>query len=276
MRFDAYAGNVWERPAEEVANVIAWSLKGRVERAKPRGRYAQCFEVKDAAASVGWVGRDDRLGSAYFEFKGGRTPDVSASIRKHWTEGHNVSRCDVCDDYNQAGAFGRLVDICDQVKGDRRVTSHAIVPRDGDRGQTVYYGSGTSQAMVRVYEKGKQAENLHLAKPDWARIELQVRPGKAALKELSARLDPLALWGLARWTANIAQTLTGLDLERFRPPQEAPQYDRTTLYLARTFRRHWEEMKADLGDWECIGREIEAIWAEDDQAQESGRGMGAA
>ena len=34
MKFDAYAGNVWERNPHEVATAIAWGVKGRVEQGK--------------------------------------------------------------------------------------------------------------------------------------------------------------------------------------------------------------------------------------------------
>jgi Replication initiation factor len=235
------------------------------------------LEVKDGAEAIGWVGQDAVLKSAYFEIKGACTPDVAQAIRKHYGDGrHNVSRCDVAEDYNEAGAFGRLVDLIDRTKGDDRVHSEAIVPRDGDRGQTVYWGARQSKALVRCYEKGKQEVNLHLNRPDWARVELQMRPAKSVEKQLAASLEPLAIWGMGRWTWNIAQELSGIELERFKAPQEPPEFDRTTRYLAETYRRHWEQLLEDFGDWECIGREMQAIWRRADEAKaKSGEGSGA-
>jgi hypothetical protein len=267
MKFDAYAGNVWETRPERVAELVAFGTACRVEDSRPRGRYGRVLEVKDGAAPIGWVGLDGVLNAAYFEFKGGRTPEAAAAIRKHFDDGHNVSRCDVAEDFNEAGAFERLVKVIDDSKGDDRVHSEAIIPRDGDRGQTIYWGGRKSSALVRCYEKGKQKENLHLRRPHWARVELQMRPGKSVQKRLVARLDPLAVWGLGRWTMNVAQQLTGVELERFTAPQMAPEFDRTTLYLARTFRKHFETMLEDFGNWQCIGEEISAIWARDDLAQ---------
>ena len=267
MRFDAYAGNVWERNPHEVATAIAWGVKGRVEQGKPRGRYGEVFEVHDGGQAVGWVGRDNVLDSAFFEFKGVRTPDAAQAIRKHFASpGHNVARVDVCEDYSEPGAFEQLVAAVDRSKGDPRVHSEAITPRDGDRGSTIYWGSRKSAALVRCYEKGKQRENLHLRRPHWARVELQMRPAKSAHKQLAAQLEPLCVWGLGGWTWNVAQHLTGMDLQRYALPQVAPQFDRTTLYVARTFRRHFEAMLGDLGDWECVGRELAAVWEQDDQA----------
>jgi hypothetical protein len=271
MRFDAYAGTVWDAKFHDVAQMIAFGAHCRVEHGKPRGRYNEVLEVRDGAEAIGWVGEDRVSGAPYFEFKGVRTPDAAAALRKHWDGAHQVSRADVCDDYNEPGAYPRLVKLVDEFKGDPRVHSESITPRDGDRGETIYWGSRQARTMVRCYEKGKQKENLHLAKPHWARIELQTRPGKALEKRAAALMAPLSFWGFGRWTQNVATQLTGLEIERFAPPQEAPEFDRTTLYLARTFRRHLAEMRADFGTPDMVWREFESIWARDDQA---GAGVG--
>ena len=272
MRFDAYNGNVWEGQFSQVAELIAHRVGGRVERGRPRGRYGCVLEVMDGMESIGWVADDSVNGTAYFEFKGVRTPDAAKALREGLApEAHNVSRADVCEDYCEPGAHARLVSLVDRAKGDPRVHSLAMTPRDGDRGETVYWGSPKSALCIRVYEKGKQKENLHLRRFDWARLELQCRPAKADLKRMAAKLQPLELWGYGRWTQRVAEAATGLQLERFAPPQDAPQFDRTTAYIANTFRRHFEELRADFGDWECIGREFEAIWAQADKIR---RGLG--
>lgn len=261
MRFDAYQGNVWEGRFDQVAELIAHNVGGRVERGRPRGRYGIVLDVLDGASPVGWVADDGVNSTAYFEFKGERSPDVAEALRRHLEPGaHNVSRADVCDDFYEPGAFSRLVDLIDRTKQDPRVNSEAIVPRDGDRGQTVYWGSRTSAIRVRCYEKGKQKENLYLQRPNWARVEAQFRPSKSSQKALAATLNPVEFWGLGRWTKNVAEALLEIDIQRFAPPQSKPEYDKTTLYLATTFRRHFEEMLADFGDWQCIGREFQQIW----------------
>lgn len=267
MRFDAYAGTVWESHGAEVAEMVSWRTKGQVFRVNPRGRYSEVFEVKQGPEAIGWCGTDRNLKAAYFEFKGEATPDAARAIRHHWADRHGVSRVDVCEDYNAPGAFERLVRMVDTHKGDARVTSDAIVPRDGDRGQTVYWGSRTSRTLVRCYEKGKQRENLPLGRPHWARVELQARPGKAAEKAMAAKLEPLQAWGFARWTARIGRELSHCDIGRYSAPQAAPSFDRTTAYLARVFRRHWEQMLEDMGDWECVGRELAEVWRVDDEQE---------
>lgn len=269
MRFDAYAGNVRGQVcAAEVSEAVARSSDARAERGRPRGRYTDCFDIKDGALPVGWVGLDQQLDAVYFEFKGSRTPETSAAVRKWWPDDHSVSRFDSCDDWDQLGAFGRLVSLMDAAK-DPRVQSKAITPRDGDRGETIYWGSPTSRVMVRVYEKGKTKECLQHARPNWARAEAQIRPGKAAEKALAARLSPVQAWGFAGWSRRAAESLCGVEVERYAAPADLPTFDGTTLYLARTFRRHLEQMRLDFGDWECVGRELQAVWLADDDAKAS-------
>jgi len=246
--------------------MVAWAHRARVDRGKPRGRYRDVFEVLDGPSMVGWCGRDEVLDATFFEFKGEGTPGSAASVRKHWPDGHTVSRADACEDFNEPGCYGRLVDLVDRHR-DPRVQSKAIVPRDGDRGITTYWGATSSRVMVRCYEAGKMKERLHLGRPHWVRLEAQVRPGKSAEKAAAASLSPLELWGFAGWSRRVAETLSQVDVPRFAPPSSRPEFDRTTLYLARAFRRHLEVLREDLGDWECVGREFEAVWASDDAAE---------
>lgn len=267
MRFDAYAGNVSGSSPEEVAVMVSHAHKARVERGRPRGRYHDVFEVKDGNEGLGWVGHDYQLDTAFFEFKGSTTPACVAAIRKHWPHTHTVSRLDSCEDFNEAGCYGRLVSLVDGCI-DPRVKSKQIAPRLGaDDGTTTYWGSTTSRVMVRCYEAGKMKERRHLGRPDWVRVEAQVRPGKALEKAAAAQASALEAWGWSAWSRRAAEQLAQVEVPRFAPPAESPEFDRTSLYLARAFRRHLEEMKAERGDWECVGREFEAIWAQDDAAR---------
>ena len=54
-----------------------------------------------------------------------------------------------------------------------------------------------------VFTKGLQPEYVHLKRPDWARIEVQVRPAKEA-KDAFSKLSPIEVWGASRWTRDIA------------------------------------------------------------------------
>lgn len=273
MKFDAYAGNVSGVAPEVVAEMLSFGLKSRIERARPRGRYHDAWEVKDGHDVAGWVAHDQQLDTAYFEFKGQRTPDAVASIRRHWPTSHTVSRADAAEDYDDPTAFDKLVAIMDAAK-DPRVQSDMIAPRDGDRGRTFYWGARSSANLVRVYEAGKMKDRLHFGRPHWARAELQARPGKAIMKRAAAFVSPTDLWGYGAWTRRAAEALCLVDVPRYAVPQDTPNFDRTTLYLARAFRRHFGELLDDHGDWECVGREFQAIWALDDEAKGMGPALG--
>jgi hypothetical protein len=269
MRFDAYAGNVSGSSPEEVALMVSHANRARVERGRPRGRYHDVFEVKDGADGLGWVGHDHQLDTAFFEFKGSTTPACVAAIRKHWPKSHTVSRLDSCEDFNEAGCYGGLVALVDRCI-DPRVKSKQIAPRLGaDDGTTTYWGSPTSRVMVRCYEAGKMKERRHLARPDWVRVEAQVRPGKSVEKVAAAQVTALEAWGWSAWSKRVAESIAQVEVPRFAPPDTAQEFDKTTLYLARAFRKHWEEMLADFGSWECIGRELEAVWAKDDASSQA-------
>lgn len=272
MKFDAYCGNVRGSTAEQVAEVIAFGCKARIERGKGRRRYSDVFEVRDGNLGLGWVGTDSALGAAYFEFKGVGTPEAVETIRRHWVApGHTVSRLDSCEDYDEAGAFGRLVGIIDTY-ADPRVQADMIAPRNGNRGRTFYWGTRQSQAMVRVYEAGLMKDRLHFGRPSWVRAEAEMHPHKALLKMAAASLSPLEAWGLGGgWTTRVAEELCQVDVPRFSVPCDPPCFDRTTLYLARAFRRHFETMLEDFGDFECIGREIQEIWRLDDESKEDAK-----
>jgi hypothetical protein len=267
VKFDAYAGNVSGERPEDVASMLAYSLKGRVERGRPRGRYNDVFEVREGHALCGFVGQDAQLDAAFFEFKGATTPVAVDGIRRHWPARHTVSRLDACEDFNQAETYGQLVALVDRCI-DPRVKSKQIAPRLGaDEGTTTYWGSPSSRVMVRCYEAGKMKERLHLNKPHWVRLEAQIRPGKAVEKQLAASVSALDAWGFASWSAKVAQAVGGVDVPRFASPSTPPQFDKTTLYLARAFRRHFESLLAEFGDWECVGRELAGVWKMDDDAE---------
>lgn len=266
MRFDAYAGNVYGGASpEEVATLVAWGAGCRVARGKPRGRYHDVFEVLDGADMAGWVGRDYGLEAAYFELKGNATPITAAAVRKHWPDSHGVSRVDSAEDYGEKDSYSRLQVTIDKAR-DPRVTSRHIEPRGSDDGRTTYWGSPKSRAMVRLYEAGKMRDRLHYGRPDWVRAELQYRPGKAEEKRQAAKMSPVDVWGTAAWSRRAAVLLGAVDVPRFAPPSLPAEFDRTTLYLARAFKRHWAVMLEDFGSWDCIGRELAAVWEADDLA----------
>ena len=110
-------------------------------------------------------------------------------------------------------------------------------------------------------------DRLHMGRPDWVRVEAQVRPGKAAEKLVAAQVSPLDAWGWSAWSKRTAEAISQVEVPRFAPPATEQDFGKTTLYLARAYRRHLQEMLQDFGAWECVGREFQAVWDKDDLAQ---------
>ena len=121
-------------------------------------------------------------------------------------------------------------------------------------GRTQYVGTPKSVSMLRLYEKGRQPEYVHLAKPDWVRAEIQVRPTKEAKTEFS-HLTALEAWGASGWTRELA----GLILQEHVDPHSAgTTYRKSSLerklgFLCKQYGPTLLELHSLLGTWECVG-----------------------
>lgn len=268
MRWDAYAGNLSDRQIGEVAEVLSWALSGTVSRGRSVRRYGEVLRVELAGHCAVWVGRDSGNDLIYFEGKGETSPELVQAVRKHFPS-HTVARADVCEDFDAAGAFEALQAVIRQHKGDRVRGGYVALPDDAAEGRTWAAGSRGGTAFMRLYEAGKMKERAHFNRPSWVRVEGEFRPHYAADKLAAASMAPLQMWGTSAWTHRVAEALCQVPIPRYEPERQSSTFDKTTLYLARTFRRHWEEMLSDLGDWECIGRELAAVWKADDDAAEA-------
>jgi hypothetical protein len=264
MRFDGYAGTVYEAEFTDVAQAIARDLGASVKRGSGRRRYSEVLDLELGGRQAAWVGLDHGNRSVYFEGKGDTSPDLVHAVRRNFPE-HGCARVDVCEDYDEPGAFDRLVKLVRKHKGPRVDSAYVRLPDDPEKGRTWSAGVRGGVGMVRVYEAGKMRERLHYGRPNWARVELECRPHYARDKRLAATASPVEVWGFSAWTMRVGTVVAGIPIPRFEPEPSNTSHDKRTLYLARTFRRHWEEMLADLGDWECIGRELQQIWREDDE-----------
>lgn len=264
MRFDAYAGNVRDAVLGHVAEGLSWSLKGVVSQGKRIRRYGETLTVDVGGRTAVWLGRDDVNGCIYFEGKGETTPDLVRGVRAHFP-GHNVARADVCEDYDAEGAFSSLQALVRAHKGSRVKAGYVALPDDPQEGKTWTAGVRGGVSMVRVYESGKHPDRLHLGKPNLARVELEARPHYARDKLAAASMQALEFWGLCSWTHSVAEALTQVEIPRYEQETRFPSFEKRTAYLARTFRRYWQEHMSEGRDWSCIGREFEDIWKHDDE-----------
>lgn len=268
MRFDAYAATVPDAELHAVGDVLADAVAGLVCDGKPMRRYAQTWRVDDGSRTAAWFGHDAASGAIYVEAKGETTPLLVRALRTHFP-GHTVPRADVCEDYDEPGAFDRLRDLVRRYKGQRVRGGYKELPDDEKDGKTWQAGVRGGVSMIRVYEAGKHPDRVALGRPNWARLELECRPHYARDKRAAASMQPAEMWGFSAWTHKVGEAVMQTELERFAPEVRRYTQDKTTLYLARTFRRFWEVQQEAGIHWDATCREI---WRADDEAKRGYRG----
>jgi len=276
VRFDAYTATVQAVPSSDLLQVLAdagdLSAFDKIHQGKGFHTFGERLGIKDQSGtewgSISWGGRQgDRV---MIEVKGERTPKAVETLRSRFQ--HRCTRVDACADFDAPRAFERLYRACRQVK-----TGHKIIGgKAGDwddfpeKGRTLYLGAKTSPARLRLYEKGKQAEYAHLSRPDWTRIEVQVRPAKEA-KSTFAALSPLEVWGASRWTRDLA----ALVLEQHVDPHPAgstyriSERDTALAWMCKQYGAHLVSLAQDLGGFDCLGLTLREMLAEQGHGAQS-------
>lgn len=262
MKFDGYGATIRGHQLGYVAERLAASLGGIVGMGKPMRRYAQTLSIDAGPRMAAWIGLEPHTGMIYVEGKGETTPQLVAGIREHFPD-HTAPRLDVAEDYDDPGAFQALQSLIRQHKGDRVKGGYVALPDDAQDGKTWAAGVRGGVGYIRLYEAGKHPDRVHLGRPDWVRAEVEVRPHYARDKAAAATMSPLEVWGLTAWTHKVGQALTQVDINRFEPQIRRYSHDKTTRYIALTFRRHLEEM---LGNGEHLEATIRDVWREEDAA----------
>lgn len=267
MRFDGYGATIRTENPREIIACLADSLNTKPDKGPSIRRFGVTTGFNVGPRLAVWMGIDPNPDTdiCYIEAKGETTPMVVEAIRRDFPM-HGAARLDVCEDYDEPGAFEALQALIRASKGPRVKGGYVALPDDLKDGRTWAAGTRGGVGYARVYEAGKHPDRLHLARPNWTRVELEARPHYAKDKQAAASMSPLEVWGLCRWTHQVGERLTGCSINRFEPETRQYSHAKTTLYLARTFRRHLEEM---ISNGEDIPRTLKDIWDEDDL-----RGMG--
>jgi hypothetical protein len=105
-----------------------------------------------------------------------------------------------------------------------------------------------------LYEKGRTRQYLHLDRPDWVRIEAQVRPAKQA-KSSFATLTATEVWGASAWTRDLA----GAVLQQHVDPHPAgtvyrlSEREQRLRWCCHQYGPTFMELLHELGSWEAVG-----------------------
>lgn len=256
IRFDAYSATTTEAGSADLAALFPPGLTVKEGRGFHQFGHRLGF-VDDTGSEVGsvqWGGRHAAFSRAMIEVKGEQTPELVERLRSRCE--HRVTRVDSCADFDAPGAFKRLLGACMRVKRAHRLKGS----RAGDwqdfpeLGRTQYLGATTSATRLRLYEKGRQPEYLHLDRPDWVRAEIQVRPVLHAKRAYST-LTPLEAWGAARWSEELASEILAehVDPHRAEDTWRKSDQERALHWACMHYGKHFAALAEDLGSWECVG-----------------------
>lgn len=268
VRFDAYSATSEAAKRDDLLQVLmdAGGIGSMLDLRQGRGfhTFGERLSVRDECgewASVMWGGKQgDRV---MLEVKGERTPAAVAALRERFE--HRCTRVDSCVDFDSPRAFERLYRSCRQVKkahgiwGDKR----GDWEDHPEKGRTFYLGANSSATRLRLYEKGKQPEYEHLSRPDWVRIEVQVRPQKHA-REAFSRLSAAEVWGSSKWSRSLAAVV----LKEHVDPHPAgtvyrlSERERALRWMVKQYGHHLAAEAADLGGWDCLGETLHEMHKE--------------
>lgn len=254
VRFDAYTATTTAANPYQLAALFGEGITQ--QQGKGFHQFGHRLSLRDDSGSevgsVQWGGNHGER--TMIEVKGERSPGVVEQLRSAFP--HRATRLDSCADFDAPGSFQSLLAMAMEVKHRHKLRGR----REGDwedfpeLGRTQYIGTPKSVTMLRLYEKGKQAEYLHLAKPDWVRAEIQVRPAKEAKAEFS-HLTALEAWGASTWSRELA----GLILQEHVDPHAAgttyrkSSLERKLTFLCKQYGPTLVELHSLLGSWECVG-----------------------
>ena len=249
MKFDWYQVTV---PEGDVSNAIAECLDEPAFQCcdVEQGRSALGFDhsaslvhEKDVHARFLWGGQVD--GGFHAFASGGDSEAFSAFIRRCFP-GHLVTRCDVCEDYIEEGAFERArlqMGRCADLHGGMKLQDQGDIWR-GQDGRTVRLGSSTSEHIMRAYEKGKQLGE----DPNWLRIELQCRAKDRQVRRALGTVTPADIFTITDWSRWMLRWLTDQDWDPVIPKvARRTALETSWAYLVMSYGPTMERMAEKLG-----------------------------
>lgn len=260
-RFDGYTATLArtdEAAAARASSVFLEAMWRDGDEVRPATakRFERCQEVVDSTGQqvgrVAWGGRRDHLVMA--EASGERTPEVVQGVRSAFPA-HRCTRVDSCEDFESEGAWERLLGTVLGVKAKHRLYG----PKAGDwdfpeLGRTQYLGAPSSAVRVRLYEKGKEPDMRHLQRPDWCRLEIQVRPQKEGKTTFSTATAE-GVWGASQYTRDLAQELFLSRVETLAAAggRRLPDRERALRFMCRQYAVAMTGCANDLGGWDVLG-----------------------
>ena len=257
VRFDGYSATTQAANPYQLIDLFGSDFQA--QQGRGFHSFGHRLSLRDTSGSevgsVMWGGaHGDR---SMIEVKGEHSPRVVEALRSRFP--HRTTRVDSCADFDAPGAFERLYGACLAVKKRHRVKGE----RRGDwedrpeEGRTFYLGSAQSVTRTRLYDKGRQPEYEHLGRPDWCRLEVQVRPYKEA-KTTFSTLSPLEVWGASTWSRELAGEVLAshVDPHPAGTVWRKTSHERAFHFCCQQYGAMFLELFDQVGSWECVGLTI--------------------
>jgi hypothetical protein len=203
----------------------------------------------------------------------GEDAQAGAELLRARFPGHLVTRADAREDFSDGGAFDRIQPHLLDVARTHRVK----VGTAGDhlltmQGRTVYLGAKSSATQLRLYDKAAELRAKFAADPvrlaavpeTLTRLEAQVRPQTAEARARFATIEPLEVMGSSAWLRKLWQLVAGEGLQPVQVGKGYRQADdaRAYAYLLAQYGGLLRRMCGDLGNWDCVGKQIGSDLAE--------------
>lgn len=222
-------------------------------------------------ATLLWAGNDDMLPHMYSSSD--NSIIVSEMLRNYYYDRHTVSRIDVCEDYiaDYNKVYKQLARLAKKLGIKVSTAGDWLTPNSPD-GRTLYLGAPSSEARVRLYEKGKQQKILNQSYrydyaskllgieqekdplDNWVRLELQYKPKDKVTRQELASTEPLKVWGATSWTQLLADKILKQKLDRLeQAPRLPPDDERTLNAMITQYRRYLTNKANELGGFEALG-----------------------
>jgi hypothetical protein len=263
-KFDWYNVNLQTESPQSIVDIFSKSFDCDFLTSFPQKPYSNGMECllggkRLFKMSYGGVNAGVFLGSS-----GDLCPSFVEFVKKTFPV-YSVSRFDSAVDFDEVGAFDTLhrmaVDIAK--KFNLKIKQVGDFTDNGKGGRTIYIGSRSSMACMRIYEKGKELLTKELdveASLDWVRLEIEVKPSKSFEKEYASNFDPIDAFRMTKWTKEVGRMLGAVNLnliDRNMVNRSNNNFDTKLYYMLYQYGAVLEEHLANLdGDIELFARTL--------------------